>query len=276
MARLPFLPTRLLPTRRGLAKTAVFLATFSTVTWTLGWLPTTQTFWNLLNIRFAQDARYQVQTLFLPDTARDYGLAIIGDSLFHKSLPDAPTGTARLVINGYDPDDLHAVLRALNDGQNRTETRVCGLVVQVSPLFSLRARAIGVPQATGLMRGVLRHRSPDRKVRNFFRTLTEWANTRDDMPAADQPPLRPPRMVGPARFADPGQENWARVLSEMSKFNGPILGIPDSRETNWGAQSDLIEATQAKLTLLQKSDMAFSWAPLREVTSLPDTGCAPR
>ncbi|MEX0275904.1 MAG: hypothetical protein AB3N19_00170, partial [Ruegeria sp.] len=225
---------------------AVFLFTFAFVVLVFGKLPEQRAFWQFLNLRFSQDERYQAQTLFLPDQKTEFSAVIVGDSLFQSSVPEwiaELPNTQRIIVNSYDPDDLRLVSRALVPGDRRTKSKVCAIIVQVSPLFSLRARSMGANSDPELLRSVLRKRGWEADVKLFFEILKKWANTERSLPDLDSEPGRPPRMVGQARFSDPNEENWERAFGSFDRYKGQIIGVFDDRDTDWGDGGDLVETT---------------------------------
>lgn len=266
-----------LSARPYVSKSIVFIVVFVCVWGTVQVLPSTSVFWTVLNGRFAQDERYQLQRLFLPDQRQEIPLVIVGDALFLDALPDSArrfVGAQEIVVNNYDPDDLRVVIRGLRVGERFTETRACTLLVQVSPLFSLRAKTTGVPQDYRLVRDAYSKTVPAKRITQFFGFLDSWAQTTPSMPAARGDPGRPDRMVGQARFSDSTRENWDLAFADVSRFDGPIIAVLDTRGTNWGADSDLIEETRNRLDALAAEYPHFSWVPLEDVSVPEGTGCA--
>lgn len=255
---------------------AVFSFTFAFVVLVFGKLPEQRAFWQFLNLRFSRDERYQVQTLFLPDQKTEFSAVIVGDSLFQSSVPEwiaELPNTQRIIVNSYDPDDLRLVSRALVPGDRRTKSKVCAIIVQVSPLFSLRARSMGANSDPELLRSVLRKRGWEADVKLFFEILKKWANTEHSLPDLDSEPGRPPRMVGQARFSDPNRENWERAFGSFDRYKGPIIGVFDDRNTDWGDGGDLVDTTLKQLDVLAAENDNFTWATLENFESIPVQGC---
>ena len=101
------------------SRVAVFLLTFIIIAWAMVELPRNNIFWALLDNRFDQDQRYQIQGLFLPDTRTDFSVVIVGDSLFQNSLPtinNAQLDVKRITINGYEANDVHDVFLGFEAG----------------------------------------------------------------------------------------------------------------------------------------------------------------
>lgn len=239
-------------------------------------LPSSAHFWKALNIRFSQDEKYQFQTLFLPDLNREYGLLIIGDSLFQNSIPRNianQQNVKRIIVNSYDADDLRSFARALRSVVQHSESKVCNLLLQVSPIFSLRSKALRGELDSDLIEDVLKRRNPGDHVSTFFDVVQEWARTEVSLPNLESDPMRPPRMVGQAKFADPNRENWERAFSAFSTFEGKIVAVLDTCGTDWSADGNLISATKDNLTALATEDAKFSWTTLHGLASLQMPGC---
>ncbi len=239
-------------------------------------LPERNVFWKTLNTRFAQDERYQVQALFLPDRKKKYSAVVVGDSLFQQSIPDSildQPNTPRVIINGYDADDLRLVSRALVPGDRRTKSEVCALVVQVSPLFSLRAKALGANSDPELLRKVLRRRELATSITLFFEIIQKWAKTERSLPDLQSDPARPPRMVGQAKFSDPNGENWGRAFDGFERYKGKIIAVFDTRGTDWGDNGNLIESTLNRLEAMAAGDERFTWTTLEGLGSASVPGC---
>jgi hypothetical protein len=242
----------------------------------MGALLTSNIFWQLLAPKFNSDERYQAQSLFLPDSQRKIKTIFVGDSKFLSSLPPKMKRTKKaekIIITGYDPYDLSDVLTAIVRGQRFTKTRVCGLVVQVSPLFSVRGTPLGSRQNTSLLRyksitGI----NPRRNGKAFFDTLSRWANARRGKPTLKSNPGRPKRMAAQARFADPNKELWNMAFRGVGRYKGKILAVLDSRGTEWGSDSDLIQSTRSGLDQLAAEHDNFRWVNLADLpgTNAPD------
>lgn len=246
--------------------------------WLMGVLTASNFFWQLLNHRFSQDARYQAQTIFLPDQARSHDLLIVGDSLFLSSLPKNLTekGSTLLQIDGYDPNDLAIVGSALQFGKEITDTRICTVLVQVSPLFAIRAKAFGKSLDISLLKDKTKRRDLSDDVKYFFEVIETWGASEKSGVEPGSDPLRPTRLVGQARFADPNDENWERAFEEVLKHDGAVIGVFDTRGTDWGIESDVVKMTRQRLDALARSDDGFSWLPLDRIEQIAPAGCPPR
>lgn len=244
-------------------RVAVFLAIFALVAWAMMALPKNTLFWEVLNLRFAKDERYQLQTLFLPDKRRQIPLLIVGDSLFHRTLAERlgklPPHEA-IVINGYDADDAAAIVAGVKVGMTRTKTKICSLIIQVSPLFSARTRGFDSLPAYQLLA-----RANKNSVRNFFLILREWASTQDNGDLVEQAHMRRPAIVGQAKFADPDEENLNQVFGRLREFKGNVLAVLDDRFTDWGKGSNLTQATANYLDGYSVTHSNFRWTTIQSL-----------
>lgn len=241
----------------------------------MGALTASHGFWQLLNYRFSQDARYQAQTIFLPDQARNHDLLIVGDSLFLSSLPSYLTENENILlqIDGYDPNDLAIVASALQFGKEISDTRICTVLVQVSPLFAIRAKAFGKNLDISLLKEKAKRRDVSDDVKFFFEAIETWGASEKNSIGFHSDPQRPKRLVGQARFTDPNDENWERAFVELLKHEGAVIGIFDIRGTDWGVEGDVVEMTRQKLDGLARSYDGFRWLPLDQITQIAPTGC---
>jgi hypothetical protein len=254
----------------------IFLAVFAATTLILALLPTTNAFWRVMDLRFSQDERYQIQSMFLPDHKRVVPLAVIGDSLFQSAVTaqaGQPDGAARIVINGYDADDFRDVFSAIRAGEASTKTRICTLVLQISPNFLVRAKSQHMPQAYHLLPVYAGPGGYTDRVRNFFGAVASWVGTWDGGDIMNAPHLRVSRHVGQTRFADPTEENWKRALARIKNNKIPVLGILDLRETDWGEDGNLVQETERLLTQLSKDSRSFSWMRLEDFRESALPGC---
>lgn len=259
------------------AKASVFAVCFLAVIGIIHVLPNTDTFWRVLSLKFSQDERYQLQNLFLPDEKRMIPFLLVGDGLFQTTVQDGMVGVSppeRIFINSYDPDDLGAVFKGLKMGSKNTQTQICNLLVQVSPLFSLRAKADGAGQHIRLMRNVFYRQTLEDSVKTFFDILVKWANTRRNIEMVLDRHGRPKRMVGQARFASDDVENWNYAFGGVGDFKGKVIAVLDTRKTDWGKDSDLISATIEKLDALTTEHQHVSWVSLDEVATISLDECS--
>lgn len=253
-------------------RVVVFLVIFALVAWVMLTLPKTNLFWEALNLRFAKDERYQLQTLFLPDKRRHIPLLIVGDSLFHRTLAERlgklPPHEA-IVINGYDADDVAAIVRGIRIGMARTKTKICALVLQISPAFAARTMRLDSTPSIRIL-----SRLGKSSVREFFLILREWAASKDDGDLMMLPDRRRAVMIGQARFADPQNENLELALKGLADFNGPVLMLLDDRGTEWGHGSNLVTATREYLSNLSSNSQKFHWNSIHAVqdVNLPPCG----
>lgn len=255
----------------GLCFAAAFV-----VVWMVGALPKSPLFWKILDTRFAADERYQIQRLFLPDLERQIPAVFIGDAMFHSSLQSSdrvPAAAGSVVINGYDANDLESVFDGLHDGQRFTDTSVCSLVIQISPIFMVRSKALHEEQATRLIREVKVSSSLRRRFRDLLRILSAWAETENTMPALAADALRPRTLVGQAQFADKTRENWNLAFEKIGKFEGPIIAVLDTRGTDWPQTSDVVEVTKHDLDVLADQHETISWITLEDFDAGRVPGC---
>ncbi len=248
------------------------------VVWLLGALPRSPVFWTVLDMRFAADERYQIQRLFLPDQARRTPTVIVGDAMFQASVhapKTLPSDARSVVINGYDANDLRTLFRGLSDGMRYTDTEMCSLVVQVSPFFMVRSKAMYESQDVKLIREADVPKAPWKRFRDLSRILTAWAETENTMPAMAGPARRPHTMVGQTQFADPTRENWNLAFAGAEGFEGSILLVLDTRGTKWPAASDLIDQTRRGLEDLTAANQRISWTTIDDLDPAGFSGCAP-
>jgi hypothetical protein len=233
-------------------------------------IPKTDWFWTVVQGHFKQDAKYQLQGLFLPDQARNIPYLIIGDTTFHSLLPkELPSdqSISSVVSNSYDADDVGAIFKGLKDGHKFTQTQVCSVVLQVTPLFIVRSKALGYLQDFKSIRYVYKKTSTKNTWRQSYEIFKRVAKVRKTLPKPDADPLRPIRMVGQARFADSTLENWNIAFSELEKFKRPVIAVFDSTGTDWGEDTDLVSTTRAQLDILAASVENFSWVDLADFKS---------
>ena len=254
----PYLDVRLL----------IFPVAFVLVTLLVIELPTTNAFWQVMNLRFSKDQRYQLQRISLPDQGQFVPLVVSGDAMFQSAVDrqvGALDGARRIVVNGYDPDDARALFSVIYYGERYTKTRVCNLLLQVSPNFAVRAKSFDVPQAYGLLSTYAGTKKLEYRIKDFFLIINQWFQAHDDgdLMAANSDRLA--RHVGQTRFADPTEENWQRAFGRLNRFHGKVLGVLDTRGTDWGEGSNLIQETERLLQRLSKRSAAFSWVRLEDL-----------
>jgi hypothetical protein len=259
-------------------KIIVFISVFYFVAWGTGAILSNDIFWNILSSRFDKDERYQTQSLFIPDNEVTHQIVSIGDSRFLSSLPEQiknSDDTKQIIITRYDPDDFSNVLRGILHGWRYTNTRTCTLVFQVSPLFSLRGRSEGSTQNyTSLRYRDLNGIDPKNNGKAFFGTLKRWSNAKNTKPTLQSDPRRPKRMVAQARFASPNRENWDRAFRDIEKYKGQIIAVLDTRDTDWGENSNLIAATRDGLVNLALTHNNFNWVTLDELRRFDIPNCS--
>jgi hypothetical protein len=261
------------------SRVAVFLLTFIIIAWAMVELPRNNIFWARLDNRFDQDQRYQIQGLFLPDTRTDFSVVIVGDSLFQNSLPtinNAQLDVKRITINGYEANDVHDVFLGFEAGRRGTKSEVCTIVLQISPVFAVRAKAYGADIETGILRDLRKRSSLKNDVRTFFNIFDEWSVTNQDMPAIEADAGRIARHVGQTRFSDPTHQNWDRGLSRIDRHRYPVILVLDTRGTDWGDGSDLVAVTRQKLDEISTEHSHVSWVELDKLADVPITGCERR
>lgn len=240
-------------------------------------LPTTSAFWSILQPRFETNSRNQLQNLFLPDRARTYPMVVVGDSLFQKTVAEALPQLAdaeKLVINNYDSTDLEGALRGIVAGESLTASRICGLLVQVSPNFAVRARG----QGEGLRSNLIYYYRLDtnllRAAGHTFSVLKAWARTRWDGDPMTQGPMRVPAHVGQTRFADPEGDNWRRAFKPLKRLSGSVTGVLDIRGTDWGEGSDLVDATEKLIKRQARRSKKFTATTIDELGAFDPPECS--
>lgn len=257
----------------------IFLAIFALTALFLMVLPTTNVFWRVMDLRFSKDERYQLQSLFLPDRRRLVPLAVVGDSMFQEAVTTqaGPLDAApRIVINGYDSDDVDNVLATIQGGQSYTKTRVCTVMLQISPNFAVRAKSQHVPQSYGMLQIYAGQGKAYVRIRNFFSTIDSWFHTQDDGDLTKAPHLRVASHVGQTRFADPAEENWKRAFRYLKRAKVRVLGVLDVRGTDWGEEGNLVQETERLLNQLSESSDTFSWVRLEEFSASKVPACPQR
>lgn len=245
----------------------IFLAVLASTSLLLIILPTTNAFWRVMDLRFSKDERYQMQSLFVPDRKRLVPLAVVGDSMFQSAVASQAgplDGTSRIVINGYDSDDVGNVFAAIQSGQNYTKTRICTLVLQISPNFVVRAKSQHVQQSFDLLQTYVGRHQYHIRIKNFFRILDRWFHSQDDGDLLAAPHHRAAIHVGQGRFADPAGENWKRAFSRMNSAKVQVLGVLDIRGTDWGEDGNLVQETERSLAQLSENSTTFSWVRLED------------
>lgn len=211
-------------------------------------------FWSLLNFRFVGAERYQLQTLLRPGDKNPISTLVVGDSLFQDTVwPNVSTiaGARRVVQNGFDSDDALRTYVGLHRSQGASRTFVCTVVIQISPLFMVRAREMGQGQdITMLTRDRVTDYLNPLATKRTFEVLRQWAQAAQGADPAAEPHGRLPRHVGQARFSDPTFENWTALTEMMRNFNGRTILVIDDRETDFGMGSDLVDTLDQQVAEL--------------------------
>ncbi len=228
--------------------------------------------WHVLDARYRNAPDHQIHAALLPVPDRDVRLAIVGDSLFHASIPakiaDQP-GTRRIVINAYDADDLRDVFTAAVLAERRLGTRICHVIAQVMPVFAVRAKAWGKRQNLRLLQQAARLDAiaVDRSAKVTFGALDAWAGLAPvDDPLAE-PHGRLTALRGQGRDADPTRENWGTVMRQAERYSGAITFVDDQRITDLGPDSGLPAAMQAMI-----ADSADPDGPRMNLIGLDEVG----
>jgi len=265
--------------KRWASRIIAFALTFLAVAWAIVELPRTNLFWSVFEARFDKDQRYQVQGLFLPDPKRDYPLVVIGDALFQAEVPDDIGRTAdieRVVINSYDTGDLRAVFQGLYNGRRATKSEACSLIVQVSPTFAIRSKAIGPTPEVRFLRDIRRNAGLGRHVNILFDIQSAWAATKPDMDSVMDDADRSARHVGQTQFADPNHENWTAGFRDIHRHRHPVLLVLDTRGPQWLPESDAIAITRSNLDSLAEEHDHVSWINLTDLKEPQKLGCGDR
>ncbi len=215
-------------------------------------IATTGLHWHVLDARFRADAEHQAQAFFLPVRPRQVKLAIVGDSLFHASIPAelaSQEGVERVVINRYDGDDLEDFLTAVIIAHRRLKTEVCHILSQASPVFMVRAKVQGKRQNDDFIRLQARQKwtAFDRGAKNVFGAIETWASLTPGLEPMQADHGRLGVLIGQARMADPGRENWSATMRRFSYWDGGITLVDDRRVTDLGPESNLPAAFDAAI-----------------------------
>ncbi len=236
--------------------------------------------WTLMQARFAGDPQHQVQAMFLPAKRRDIRLAIVGDSLFHASIPEglaSEPGVERVVINAYDSEDLEDFLAMSLMAKGRLKVRVCHVLAQAMPSFMVRAKAMGDPQKQDLLRLQTRIKGNTfgRSIESVFSGIDRWT----DLAPVGDPMLAPhgrvSALIGQARWVDPERENWNVVLGRLKNFDGQLILVEDPRITDVGPDSKLSAAlaeTVAKTDAEPEYDVTLIGLDDLPAVDVPDCG----
>lgn len=270
--RMPFRTRRLLA---WLGSVAAFLGVFLSAVLALNLVRTSDLFWTLLSDRFSRTEGYQLQQVFLPDQQREISLLVVGDSLFQDSIPDALGRgiVERVVVSSFDSVDVVDLFGGMRAGQHATKTRLCNVVIQASPNFLVRARALKKGQEIGAIRAAqqIGWLEPERAAMTYD-VIQRWMKISEEVgDFRSLPTGRVAAHVGQARFADPTRENYRAIRKALPQEN--ILFVMDTRVTDWGNDSDLVESLPGVLSETEAEEPNVTWVPLEGVAQLPALSC---
>lgn len=256
---------------------ALGIAIFISILAIIAALPSTKYFWQLLGPRFATNTQYQVQSLFLPDQRRTLNNLVVGDSSFQHKIDEIIGGkeeVSTLVINGYDSNDVNMVIRAIQTGEGLTHTRICRVIIQISPNFAVRAKAQGTRPNTKLIAYTGFSGNFFKEAAQTFDILKSWAKVRPDGDGLNHDPLRVTRHVGQTRSVDPNNENWEIAFARLERIKGAVIGILDTRGTDWGESDKLEAATLDLMQNLETNTDKFSIATFETLAKKIAPECA--
>jgi hypothetical protein len=238
--------------------------------------PRSQTFWSIAAPHLAKDQRYQIQGIFLPDRKLSVPVLIVGDPQFMAGVPEdlrTREGAKQILITAYDSSDFGRVFAGLKDGELRTDTRVCTVVAQVSPMFTVRSKTAGTSQNFRGLRYAHWNTRFERHMGFLFHTLKMVVGVEKTLPQIGDDPNRPKRLVGQARFADKTNENWNAAFKEIPNYDHSVIAVFDPDGTDFGEGSDVVTAATDKLNALAAEHPHFTWTTLDKLPSLDILGC---